>query len=429
MNIKADRSRGFGIGLLVLIGVFCSHAEPVAFEDLLPLSISSGEQVDFQSIAPSTMIEAEEVPVRVNLPKTSRLAPGRHTLIYSAVSFEGETITKVTTLDVDHAGAQASVPGISGLSDFSYYQGKQINLRQYLTTTNALGQPVNSRISIERFEHLAPGTHDVWVTAVDAAGQSFSMKAVADVIAMEQKYRAAELALLGPKLGEKYYSGQYSTEFTPNIVFGYGESEPVLFGSVNADMSYPTLGYDTHTDVRVEPLLARFLLAFRELRHHRYLWLDQQYITICLMIYVEDFWVAENGDRARKNRGFPGIKVPVSVFRRADYETVILESLQGLADMPLNMFQRPFQQWRENWYNYENPDSGIELLFIQDLEKPFKWLLKDPEYNTEQQFVFPLFIEPYQEGVQRADAGGYGPLINPKQPLFDGVSFEGQSHE
>lgn len=417
---------GVAMSLLVAVGV-AGGATYTSMSQLGPVSISQGEQLDFKSLVDVVQLDdGEEAVVTANFSDTSELAPGRHRLVYTAITFTGRTETVVTTLDVANSTPLQDVPVFSNLVDKTFYQGDCFNLKKEPVAVDVNGTQVFYTVSVEYPEHLCPGAHTVWFTAVDDQGRSAVTNISVTVLAMEEKFRRAEWVRLGKYLYEKYFEPSRlapykESTFSKYLAFSY--SPETTMNGIVADVVLRGVKYDwletNSCPIKVEELTARMLGLLTELRHHRYLWQDSPNII---------FEVEERGHLNRsgesavtKERGLYAVVIPNSIFRQDDFDVEICNALQELATASGGISGRNDGKGATS-HCHITASNGIEILFMQDLIEYAWWSYKsrweDGSISLEDKFIYPMFYNEYQNVKARLESGGFGRFTNPKLPML-----------
>jgi methionine-rich copper-binding protein CopC len=403
----------FGVlGLLFgLSGTMLSGA--VEMSDLGPLSIASGERVVFSNLVDEVTLSGGETAwVTANFDDTSVLAPGRHTLVYTACSLTGRTEEVVTTLDVDFSAAQTNVPSLSGIKNLQFTEGAVADLRKDLEAFSSTGMPLETALSLPHPEQLAPGMHTLYYTVVDSEGHSLVDSCSLQVLPLTEAQRRAEWRRLGAGLYEKYFE---PTELTPFFkssgevlkVFGFGSTNTIP--GISAHISFRDVEFDMAAEppqrLKLERLTARMLLLLKELQLHRRLWLDQPQVVMAV-----DLRAYQTGTGQKKERGIYSLTIPISVFQQPDFDVEVLRVLQSLPSAVRR--SRSDNKGEVCHLLYTDPTSGIRILYEQDLIES-SWS-NAPEKN----FDGALCEKTYLELLERFDAGDFGAFIDPTLPFL-----------
>ena len=409
------------VGLLLTATM--ASAEPATrLEDLSDLSIALGEQVDFSSIIDGVILDGEPATVTPNFPDTSILASGRHLLVYTAMTFSGEMTTKAVNLDVENATPLNDPPTISGVANHTFSQGRLFDLLKGVSANSIAGEPLVCTANIPYPEHLALGTNTIYFTTVDVDGKSAVASATLTVLPIEEKFRKAEWARLGNFLYEKYFEPARLTPYMREDIkiiksFSYSPTEH----GIVADIAYHNVEFDMLSfdpiPMKVEPLTARMLLLLRELHHHRYLWQDQEKI-----IFEIATRGVQSGTGNIKERGLYSVYIPVDVFKEDDFDQTIIAALQSLSEMPTTLTGRVDGKGKISHKLYEDPTSGIKILFMVDLVEGFASNYNTQWYNgevtLEENFDIDMLKSEYTAVCQRFDRHEFGCFTNPKLPFI-----------
>jgi hypothetical protein len=393
-----------------------------SLDGLGEMNIAPGERVDFSTVVGTVTVDGEPAEVVPNFSDTTVLAPGRHTLVYTATTFGGKTAVKQTFLNVGSNTPLSDTPSISGMGDQTFSKGRIFDLLKGVEARAMDSEPLVCRVSISHPEHLALGTHTVYYTTMDADGKSSVVSAVLTVLPVEKKIRHAESEQQGNFLYEKYFEPDrlapyFRDEGKTIKTFSYSETE----NGIVADVAYRNTEFDMLTfdavPMKIEPLCARMLLLLRELRHHRYLWLDQQKI-----VFAVELRGTQQGTGDRKERGVYSCYIPVDVFKKENFEQKILNAFQALSNMPTELKNRIDNNGRISRKLYEDSATGIKILFMEDLIEGFAWNYNtrwnNGEVTLEENFDFAMFRDEYQAQATRFERGEFGRFTNPKLPFI-----------
>jgi len=416
-------SRRFVIGVMAcwVLAAPDLLAKAGTMAELGPLSIAQGERVVFSNVVDEVVLSGgESARVTANFSDTSLLAPGRHVLVYSAISFTGRTETVTTTLDVDGTNALSGVPVFSGLSDRSMPQGTVAQLKRGVEVHAAGGDPLDFSVSVSYPEHLCPGTHSVFYTAVDENGISFVTNVSVMISAVDEKTRRIEWARLGSALYEKYFEparlDPYMTSGAKVMKnFVYSETATGLV----AEVVFRGLEYDQTTletlPIQLEPLMARMMGLLRELKHHRFFWADQSNV-----VFGVDVYGVHEGASYERARGIYSCYVPRDVFKRADALERIVEAFENLANLGASYKGMPSGKGLCSHAFYEDPSTGIKLVFIAFMKEgyPSTWRSRyaDGTVDLEENFNMGRFLPEYLEESRRFESGDFGRFTNPQMP-------------
>ncbi len=415
--------------LCLSLGMFFSDATSAMVTnlvDLTPLTIALGESVDFSTFVDTVQVGGKSAKVSVNFSDTSQLAEGRHALVYTAMTFDGLTQVLETTLDVSTTNAWVDAPIFSGLEDTLFSRGRLLNLRAVAYAEAASGKRLAYGVSVEYPEHLAPGIHAVYYTAIDENGKSAVEKISLTVDPVTDEIRRLEWARLGKHLYAKYFE---PTRYTPYIddpdtafkIFSYSPTE----SSITADLTFREVYYDALSfyafPVKIEPMTARMLLLLKELQHHRYLWIDQDKIMIG--IAQRGFLVRSGQPNRRKDRGIYSLRIPVDIFKKETFDYDVGVALRRLAELPVDLYARSDGKGNISHKLYTDPDSGIEVLFMVDLEAGYvAAYLSEHSAGTvtfEENFDYDQFQNKYDQEIIRLNNGEFGRFNNPKLPFIE----------
>ena len=394
--------------------------------DLTPLSIALGEQVDFSALTDSVQIGGKPAEVHANFTHTSRLAPGRHTLVYTAMTFDGVTQVLETTLDVSGMSALVDAPSFAGLTNVVFSQGRLFNLRAAARADAASGEKLPYAVSVEFPEHLAPGVHAVYYTAIDENGKSTTEKVNVTINPVSDAIKRLEWARLGKHLYAKYfkparYASYIDNQDTAFKVFSYSPTE----SAITADLTFREVSYDALSfsaiPIKIEPLTARMILLLKELHHHRYLWIDQEKIMVGV---VQRGFLARAGNpRRRKDRGIYSMRIPIEIFKKADFDQDVSEALRKLSELPVDLRNR--SDWKGNISHklYTDPNTGIVTLFMVDLEQSYVAaylsFYNAGQVTFEENFNYTMFKNEFDQGVAQLNNGEFGRFTNPKLPFIE----------
>lgn len=395
--------------------------------ELTPLSIAVGEAVDFSTIVDTVQVGGQPAKVHANFTDTSRLAAGRHTLVYTAMAFNGLTQVKEVTLDVGTTNALTAVPIFTGLADAAFSQGKLLNLRSAVRAVAAAGKNLAYEVSIEYPEHLAPGTHTVYYTTVDEDGKSTVEKIQLSIDPVTDEVRRLEWARLGAHLYEKYFEpARYSSSINPaQPIFKFFSYSPTEAG-ITVDLTFRSVHFDSLSfdpfPIKIEPLMGRMLLLLEELHHHRYLWLDQEKIVIGLA--QRSFLLRAGAPAYRKDRGIYSMRIPVETFKNADFDDAMCTALRKLSELPVDMQNHLDGKGEVVSHKlYTDSDSGITTLFMVDYGRSFVSTYRTAhtagELTFEENFDYTLFKSEYDSGVERLKNLDFGRFTNPKLPFIE----------
>jgi hypothetical protein len=393
-----------------------------SLDELGELNIAVGERVDFSTVVGTVTVDGEAAQVAPNFPDTSVLAQGRHTLVYTAMTFGGKTAFKQTWLNVGGTTPLQDVPVMTGVADRTFSQGRIFDLLKGIEARAADGEPLVCRPNIPYPEHLAPGTHTVYFTTVDAAGKSAVQNATLTVLPTDEATRKAEWARLGNFLYEKYFEpaqlAPYLGSGAKTIkTFSYSTTEP----GIVADLAFRGAEFDMLTfdpvPMKIEPLCARMLLLLKELRHHRYLWLDQQKV-----VFAVELRGKQQGTGDIKERGVYSVHIPADVFKRETFDQDVLAAFQSLSDMATSLKTRTDGKGKISRKLYEDTGTGIKILFMEDLIEGFAWNYRtrwqNGEVTLEENFDSAMFRNEYETATARFERGEFGRFTNPKLPFI-----------
>jgi hypothetical protein len=413
-----------GVAMLAVLfsGVSLCGAGVTNLNDLAELNIAEGERVVFSNIVDEVVISGEVAKVTANFVDTSVLAAGRHRLVYTAMTFDGMTAVKETFLNVGGSGPLSDVPVISGVSNHVFSESRRFDMLRTVEARAAAGEPLVCRVNVPWVEQLAPGVHSIYYTAVDAAGKSAVTNCLVTVLPLAEKFRRAEWSLLGRALYIKYFESerlqpyfQSSVDIVKVFTYGSPQTEPGISAHVSfRDVEFDMLSFGAHP-MKVEALAARMTALLEELRHHRRIWYDQPYIT-----FAVDIRGFQAGTDNKKERGLYSVRIPNAVFRRDDFGAVLLGAFKS---MPKAEFRSRSDNKGKVCHNlYTDPQSGIRILFEQDLIEGFAWDYKSRwkrgEVTLEEFFDADMFGSELSKVMQRFRAGGFGAFTDPILPFI-----------
>jgi hypothetical protein len=411
-----------GVAMAVVISAGAALGDPAtSLDELGELNIAPGERVDFSTIVGTVSVDGEPAEVAPNFPDTSVLVPGRHTLVYTAMTFGGKTATKQTFLNVGGTDPLAGVPVMTGVAARTFSQGRIFDLLKGVEARSAGGEPLVCRTSIPYPEHLAPGEHTVHFTAVDGDGKSAVASATVTVLPVDETTRKAEWARLGNFLYEKYFEparlAPYLGDGAKTIkTFSYSTTEP----GIVADVAFRGAEFDMLTfdpvPMKIEPLCARMLLLLKELRHHRYLWLDQEKV-----VFAVELRGKQQGSGDMKERGIYSVHIPADVFKKETFDEDVIAAFQALSAMPTDLKGRTDGKGKISRKLYDDAATGIKILFMEDLIEGFasnyntRW--RNGEVTLEENFDSTMLGSEYEAVTARFARGEFGRFTNPKLPF------------
>jgi hypothetical protein len=393
--------------------------------DLSSINISHGETVNFSQIVSNITLNGEAATVTANFSDTSMLAPGRHRLIYTALTLNGQTAVKTTFLNVDNAADQTQHPVISGVTNCTFTESRRFDMLRTTTAYSQSAIPLVCRTSIPYPEQLAPGSHTLYYTAIDTNGNSTVTNANITILPLSDKLRRAEWNRLGKALYQKYFEpSRLSPYFTNKTkvysVFIYGEADTLP--GISAHISFRDISFDMTAlgqhPMKIEALTARMTALLKELQHHRRLWFDQPYITFAI-----DLRGSQSGSGETKERGLYSVRIPNSIFQRTDFDELLAAALKAMPHATLRNRTDPGKlRGRVSHNLYEDPNSHIRILFEEDLIDGFAW-----NFNTQQQngavtleefFDADLYTAAYAPIKIRFNNGDFGAFTDPILPFI-----------
>jgi hypothetical protein len=417
--------------ILVLLAALCIssvNAQVHTFSDLRDINISQGESLILSGIITDVKIDGEDASVSVNFPDTSVLSSGHHDLVFTAVTFSGKTETKVVSLIVDKDAPLSSEPSISGSVDLSMTEGDRFNLLRNVSAVDSSGKNIPVFVSLKYPEHLNPGLHDIYYTAVDYNGNSKVVASKLNVKQLEMKYKKAEWAQLGNSLFEKYFiPSEFENDITDGITryFTYSPAENGITAEIFINgIKYNTFELNSTYPGKLERLTARMVLFLNELKHHRIFWKDQQNIifTLSEKIYDSseyDFSNPDNADNpgARKTRGIYLFKIPVDSFRKDNAVQIIRDAFKSLSALTPDVEKRSDNGGKITKQHINLPDGG-KIIFLQDLGSSLLSNHSDAVNNGtetfEETFDYKIFEDEWQIQYKNYLDGHFGTFTNPR---------------
>jgi len=422
-----DKSRVFIAVFILYICLISSAAfsQVHNLNQIQPLHISQGESIVVADIVNNVTVNGDDAVVSVNYADTSILASGRHEIVFTAMTFSGETECFETTLDVDNSNTQTNIPTIQGLKNYEISQGKILDLKLHCEALDSSNKTIAVSTNISYPEHLSEGVHSVYYTAVDSIGHSCVKKITVTVNGVPMKYRRYEWAELGKHLYNKYFEptryendvdGVYSY-FIYNVPNSTEPGIQILMFFENTKYDY--FSFDI-APLKIEALMARLMLLLKELRHHRYLWIDQPQVVISLSEFMPFQITDSNGkiQDVHKDRGIYGLTIPKSVLMKEDFDVYLSETLKAMSDQAMN---EPTRRIRHHMFF--DPSNGIKILYYQmhsgTLWDEYKARVESGEVTIEENYDFDLFKNEYNLCKSRFDSGEFGRFTNPKAPLLN----------
>jgi hypothetical protein len=390
-----------------------------------PVHIAEGETLNISDIVDQVMIDGENTVVSINYPDTSVLASGRHTLVFTAETFTGKTECFETTLDVGNSDPLRNIPVIRGIENYHISCGKLLDLKLNCEAFDSNNNPIEVFTNITSPEHLSPGIHSIYYTAVDSDGKSCVEKITLTADEVPMNYRRYEWAELGRHLYNKYFEPErYENDLDgayPYFIYSTPDStEPgiqILMFFENTRYDY--FSFDS-APLKIESLMARLILLLKELRHHRYLWIDQPQIVISLSEFMP-FQITDSAGKIQdvhKDRGIYGLTIPKSVFMKSNFDKYVSDTLKRMSEQPLN---EPTRRIRHHMF-LDN-STGIKVLYYQmhsgTLFDEYKTRIESGEVTIEENFDYNMFLNEYNQCKIRFISGEFGRFTNPKAPLLN----------
>jgi len=422
--------------LFALIVLFLSfhsmvYSQVHSLADINPISIAKGELLDYATVVDNVKINGEDAVVSVNLPNTSLLAEGHHKLVFTALTFSGVTETQEVDLNVGNSNPLSNVPVITGVADHAFSEGRLFCLAKAVSASSSTGAKLQVSVNIQYPEHLDPGVHKIYYTAVDKDGKSATKAGSVTVSPVTDSIKKAEWARLGGFLYEKYFEPSrldpyMKKDANGNVttkIFKTFSYSPTLHG-ITAELFYLDIKYDQLSidpfPIKIEPLMGRMFLLLRELHHHRFLWKQRK------MIIVQ---IAMRGtlDRAgqtayTKDRGIHSFRIPVSIFKKDNFDKYLVEALEGLESMPTKIFARTDGKGHLSHKLYDDSATGIKILFLEDLREGYYGAFKADwqagNVTFEENFNVQMFKDEYNAVKNRFKSWDFGYYTNPVLPLI-----------
>jgi len=417
----------------VMISVmFCAlgvNAQVHKLSKITPVHLSRGDSLRVETIVAGVKIAGEDADVSVNFPDTSRLAPGTHDLVFTAITFSGKTDSRKVALIVDEDKAQVGVPLISGVVDLSMIEGDRYNILKKVSAKSDAGKAIPVFASIEYPEHLSSGSHDLYYTSVDYDGKSSVVSCKIQVDALEKKYMKAEWAQLGEALFLKYFEpSNFQSDVENGIMkyFAYSPSEEGIATEISLrDIKYDTLKLDSNYAGKLEILTARMMMFLRELKHHRVFWKNEKFVIFSINETVKDtteYDFAHPDDTenpgAMKSRGVYLFKIPVSEFKKKNSLEVISDMFKNLSVQAETQIElRKDNGGRITKKHTTLPDGG-KIVYMQDLGKKLidnhTTQVEQGSETFEENFDYNIFQREYLDLADRYNAGEFGVYTNPR---------------
>jgi hypothetical protein len=420
------------ISIMALVCPFILKAQVHSLNELQPITINKGELLDYSTVISGVKINGEDAEIIVNLPNTSILAEGQHKLVVTAMTFSGYTETKETELNVGNSNSLSNPPQFTGVADHTFSEGELFRPAKDVAAVSGDGKKLKVAVNIKYPEHLAPGTHDIYFTAVDKNGVSSSEHALLTVNPVSDSLRKMEWARLGAFLYDKYIEPSRLDPYmkkdadgniTTNIFKAFSYS-PTLHG-ITAELFYKDVKYDQLSfdalPIKIEPLMARVMMILKELHHHRFLWKDQQLVIVQVALRGT---LDRSGETAyTKDRGIHAFRIPVSVFRKDNYQTYLTAALQGLSDMETKIVSRSDGKGFLTHKLYDDSDgTGIKIMYLQDLREGYYGAYKTEWQNGNVTFEENFNMQMYQNELDTLNARfknwDFGCFTNPALPFI-----------
>jgi hypothetical protein len=418
------------LGILGLLCPFILKGQVHSLSDLQPVTINKGELLDYSTVINDVKLNGEDAEITVNLPNTSVLAEGQHKLVVTAMTFSGYTETKETELNVGNTNPLSDLPAITGAADHTFSEGELFRPALDVKAVSSSGKELEISANIKFPEHLAPGTHNYYLTAVDDEGRSATEKTVLTVEGVSDKIRKAEWARLGAFLYKKYVEPsrlqpymKYNDDGTMKTkVFKTFSYSPTLHG-ITAEFFYHDVKYDQLSfdpiPIKVEPLMARMMMILKELHHHRFLWKDQQLVIVQVALTGT---LDRQDTNYLKDRGVHAFRIPVSIFRKTNYQTYLTEALQNLSDMKTEIVPRSDGKGYLSHKLYEDGDTGIKIMFLQDLREWYYGAYQEDWQNGivtfEENFDIKMYKDELDTLTERFSRREFGCFTNPVLPFI-----------
>jgi hypothetical protein len=400
-----------------------ANATPATnINDLADISITQGQQIDWTNYIGTISISGQTANVSVNLPDTTTLATGQHTLIYSAITLNGNTAYKTAHLNIDNATPQSQKPTISGVTNLTFTETQCFDMMHTITANDTNAKPAPLTQSIPFAEWLAPGSHTLHYTAIDTNGFSTVTNCNLTVLPLSDKFRRAEWSHLGNALYTKYFepdtlSQYFTTNTTVITAFIYGE--PTTVPGISAHISlrevkFDMLSFEQHP-MKIEALTARITALLKELQHHRRLWFDQPYINFTI-----DTRASQINTGERKERGLYLVRIPHNIFKQNNFEVSLYNALNAMPRAELR--SRSDNKGKVCHGLYQAPATNIRILFEVDLIEGFAWNFGSRwrlgEVTLEEYFNADLFHEALKTTMKRYRDGDFGPISDPILPFI-----------
>jgi hypothetical protein len=420
------------LSVIAVICPFLLKGQVHSLNGIQPISISQGELLDYSTVINNVKLNGEDAEIIVNLPNTSILSAGQHKLVFTAMTFSGYTETKETDLNVGNSNPLNDIPQFTGVGDHTFSEGELFRPAKAVSATSKSGKKLQVYINVQYPEHLAPGTHDIYFTAIDENGKSATEKANATVNAVSDSTKKLEWARLGSFLYDKYFeparldpymkkdgNGNLNTK-----IFKTFSYSPTLHG-ITAELFYLDVKYDQlafdSIPIKIEPLMARMMMLLKELHHHRFLWKHLQVVIVQVALRGT---LARSGETAyTKDRGVHAFRIPVSIFKKENYQTYFTAALQGLADMETKIFSRSDGKGFLTHKLYDDSAvSGIKIMYLQDLREGYYGAYKTEWQNGnvtfEENFDMQMYKDELNALITKFNNWDFGYFNNPSLPYI-----------
>jgi hypothetical protein len=412
----------------IIFCVFGLNAQVHKLSDISDINLSQGESLNIDEIVTGVKISGEDAEVTVNFSDTSKLAVGKHDLIFTAMSFSGKTNTQQVSLIIKENKPLVSEPTLNGAGDLVMVEGDRFNLLKKVSALSGSGKAIPVSVSIKYPEFLAAGSHDIYYTAVDYDGNSKVVSAKIQVNQLEMKYKKAEWAQLGEALYKKYFTpASFSNDVNSGIsrYFTYSPTEEGISAEILInEIKYNTLDITGVYPGKLERLTARMVLLLNELKHHRIFWKDEKNIIFSLSETVRDateydFSHPDNTENpgAMKSRGVYIFKIPVDEFKKDNSMEIICNAFHQLSNSSADVEMRKDNGGKITKQHIKFANGG-KIVYMQDLGSK---LIANHNSNVEQgsetfeeDFDYNIFQNEWQLQYSNYLKGHFGTFTNPR---------------